>query len=185
MIREILNELDGTAYGVTEVFLDGRRKFVRSRETNLGNLSADANLWYAVEMMPTEPPLISVKNGGGIRAPIGRIVSPAGSTSEDDIELLPPAGNDFGKPEGGISQLDIQTAFAFDNGLALVTMTAAELHDLVEEMIKGNFTHTAGLRLTFNPTAPARSGGDTNMGMHTDGERVIDLEVLVDPEGSG
>ncbi|SDU04006.1 bifunctional metallophosphatase/5'-nucleotidase [Halopseudomonas salegens] len=181
VIRQILGELDGTAYGVTDVFLDGRRAFVRSRETNLGNLSADANLWYAREMLPGNPPLVSVKNGGGIRAPIGRIVSPAGSTSVDDLQLLPPAGNDFGKPEGGVSQLDIQTAFAFNNGLALITMTAAELHDLTEEMIKGNFTHTAGLRLSFNPNAQARSEGDTNLGLLTDGERVIDLDVLVDP----
>lgn len=184
VIREILAEIDGTAYGVTEVFLDGRRSFVRSRETNLGNLSADANLWYAAEMTLTAPPLVSVKNGGGIRAPIGRIVSPAGSTSADDLQLLPPAGNDFGKPEGGISQLDIQTAFAFNNGLTLVTMTAAELHDLTEEMIKGNFTHTAGLRLSFDPTATARSAGDTNRGLLTDGQRVIDLDVLVDPSAS-
>lgn len=184
VIRDILGELDGTAYGITEVFLDGRREFVRSRETNLGNLSADANLWYAAEMTPANPPLVSVKNGGGIRAPIGRIVSPAGSTSAEDIVLLPPAGNDFGKPEGGISQLDIQTAFAFNNGLALVTMTAAELHDLTEEMIKGNFTHTAGLRLRFDPTAQARSNGDTNLGLLTDGRRVIDLDVLIDPQAA-
>ncbi len=181
IIRNILGEIDGTAYGVTNVFLDGRRSFVRSRETNLGNLSADANLWYASAMTLTAPPLVSVKNGGGIRAPIGRIVSPAGSTSAADLQLLPPAGNDFGKPEGGISQLDIQTAFAFNNGLALVTMTAAELRDLTEEMIKGNFTHTAGLRLRFDPTATARSAGDTNRGLLTDGQRVIDLDVLVDP----
>lgn len=181
LIREILGEQDGSAFGITEVFLDGRREFVRSRETNLGNLSADANLWYAQQMTTDNAPIVSVKNGGGIRAPIGQIVSPAGSTSEDDLQLLPPAANDFGKPEGGISQLDIQTAFAFNNGLALVTMTAAELHDLVEEMIKGNFTHTAGLRLSFDPNGQARSEGDTNMGLMTDGERVIDLDVLVDP----
>ena len=189
VIREILSELDGEAFGVTTQFLDGRRAFVRSRETNLGNLSADANLWYGQQLVAgvspaVEPPVISVKNGGGIRAPIGRIVSPAGSTSEEDLQLLPPAGNDFGKPEGGISQLDIQTAFAFNNGLAVVTMTAAELHDLVEEMIKGNFAHTAGLRVEFDPSRPARSDGDVNLGGSglTDGQRVRKLEVLVDSE---
>lgn len=187
VIREILGELDGSAFGITNVFLDGRRSFVRSQETNLGNLSADANLWYGRALVgDSNPPLVSVKNGGGIRAPIGRIVSPPGSTSADQIQLLPPAGNDFGKPEGGVSQLDIQTAFAFNNGLAVVTMTAAELHDLVEEMIKGNFTHTAGLRVEFDPSAQARSDGDTNLGGTggTDGERVRKLEVLVDPEAA-
>lgn len=185
VIRDILGELDGQAYGVTDVFLDGRRSFVRSRETNLGNLSADANLWYGRQLLGgNNPPLVSVKNGGGIRAPIGRITSPPGSTSAAEVQLLPPAANDFGKPEGGVSQLDIQTAFAFNNGLAVVTMTAAELHDLVEEMIKGNFTHTAGLRIEFDPAMAARSDGDINMGANgvTDGRQVRKLEVLVDPD---
>lgn len=185
VIRTILGELDGSAFGVTDVFLDGRRAFVRSRETNLGNLTADANLWYGEQMVAgTNPPIVSVKNGGGIRAPIGRIVSPAGSTSEEDLQLLPPLGNDFGKPEGGISQLDIQTSLAFNNGLALVTMTAAELHDLVEEMIKGNFTHTAGLRVEFDPSRPARTDGDINQGSFglTDGQRVSKLEVEIGPD---
>ncbi|MBS3805471.1 MAG: 5'-nucleotidase C-terminal domain-containing protein [Oleiphilaceae bacterium] len=185
VIRDILGELDGSAFGITEVFLDGRREFVRSRETNLGNLSADANLWYGQAMGGDDnPPLVSVKNGGGIRAPIGQIVSPAGSTSADDVQLLPPEANEFGKPRGGISQLDIQTSFAFNNGLVLVTMTAAELHDLVEEMIKGNFTHTGGLRVEFDPSATARSDGDSNLGLATDGERVRKLEVLVDPQAA-
>ena len=182
VIREILGELDGTAYGLTDVFLDGRRAQVRSRETNLGNLSADANLWYAALFDTANPPLVSVKNGGGIRAPIGRIVSPPGSTSSDEILLLPPAGNDFGKPEGGISQLDIQTAFAFNNGLALVNMTAGELHDLVEAMILGNFTHVSGLRVEFDPTRQAREGSDINLGLATTGERVRRMEIQVGPE---
>lgn len=184
VIREIVGELDGNAYGITDVFLDGRRSFVRSRETNLGNLSADANLWYGQVLLGgNNPPMISVKNGGGIRAPIGRIVSPPGSTSVEEIQLLPPAANDFGKPEGGVSQLDIQTAFAFNNGLAVVTLTAAELHDLVEQMIKGDFTHTAGLRVEFDPSGQARSDGDVNLGGagSTDGERVQKLEALVNP----
>ncbi|HEY7886009.1 MAG TPA: bifunctional metallophosphatase/5'-nucleotidase [Cellvibrionaceae bacterium] len=179
VIGDILSEFDSRAYGVTRVFLDGRRAQVRSRETNLGNLSADANLWYAAQMASENPPIISVKNGGGIRASIGQITSPAGSTSSAELQLLPPAANDFGKPAGGISQLDIQTALAFNNGLALVTVTAAELHDLAEHMVKGGFAHTAGLRLHFDAEAPARSTGDTNLGVNTDGQRVRQLEVLL------
>ncbi len=180
-IRQILGEQDGEAFGLTNVFLDGRRASVRSRETNLGNLSADANLWYAQRFGDENPPRVSVKNGGGIRSPIGRIVSPPGSTSAEEVELLPPAANDFGKPEGGVSQLDIQTALAFDNGLALVTMTAAELRDLTEEMILGNFAHVGGMRVEFDPSRPARDGGDDNLGLSTNGERVRRLEVETSP----
>jgi 5'-nucleotidase / UDP-sugar diphosphatase len=182
VLRGILGEIDGEAFGVTEVFLDGRRAQVRSRETNLGNLSADANLWYGALLDPDNPPVISVKNGGGIRAPIGRIVSPAGSTSADVIELLPPVGNDFGKPDGGISQLDIQTAFAFNNGLGLVTMTAGEVWDLMEFSVLGNFSHIAGVVVEFDPNQTARDGGDTNQGAMTTGRRIRRLEVITGPE---
>lgn len=37
----------GNAADYTKVYLEGRRGKVRTEETNLGNLSADANLWYA------------------------------------------------------------------------------------------------------------------------------------------
>lgn len=182
VLREILGELDGNAFGITQVFLDGRRASVRSRETNLGNLTADANLWYAATLDPANPPIVSVKNGGGIRAPIGRIASPPGSTSAEEVELLPPAANDFGKPEGGISRLDIQTSLAFNNRLSLVDMTAAELRDLVEEMILSNFTHVGGLRVEFDPFLPAREGSDINLGLATNGQRVQRLEVQVAPD---
>lgn len=177
VIREILGELDGDAFGITEVFLEGRRSEVRSRETNLGNLTADANLWYAQLLGGDNPPLVSVKNGGGIRAPIGIVSVPPGE--DDAVVLLPPAANDFGKPEGGISQLDIQTSLAFNNGLALVDMTAAELRDLMEELVKGNFGHTAGLRIEFDRSFQARTSGDINQGLVTDGQQVREMEVCL------
>ncbi|MFO8153324.1 5'-nucleotidase C-terminal domain-containing protein [Thioalkalivibrio sp.] len=177
VIREILGELDGDAFGTTSVFLEGRRSEVRSRETNLGNLTADANLWYARLLDTDNPPLVSVKNGGGIRAPIGIVSVPPGE--EDEVVLLPPAANDFGKPEGGISQLDIQTSLAFNNGLALVDMTAGELRDLLEELVKGNFGHTAGLRVEFDRDFDERTDGDTNQGLGTDGEQVREMEVCL------
>lgn len=177
VIREILGELDGSAFGITSEFLEGRRTQVRSRETNLGNLTADANLWYGQTMQADNPPLVSVKNGGGIRAPIGVVSVPPGE--DDAVVLLPPAANDFGKPEGGISQLDIQTSLAFNNGLVHVDMTAAELRDLLEELVKGNFGHTSGLRVEFDRSFPARSDGDTNQGLATDGAQVREMQVCL------
>jgi hypothetical protein len=37
---------DAAILGRTSVYLEGRRGEVRTEETNLGDLSADANLWY-------------------------------------------------------------------------------------------------------------------------------------------
>jgi hypothetical protein len=42
-VQSVINLKDGSIYGFTNVYLEGERAFVRSEETNLGNLSADAN----------------------------------------------------------------------------------------------------------------------------------------------
>lgn len=182
VIREILGELDGRAFGVTDVFLEGRRAQVRSRETNLGSLSADANLWYASVMDPANPALVSVKNGGGIRSHIGQIIVPPGAT--DSVEILPPAANDFGKPAGGISQLDIQTALAFNNGLAAVDMSSAEIRDLMEELVKGNFGHTSGLKVQFDRSFSARANGDANQSASS-GQQVREMELCLGDWNAG
>jgi 2',3'-cyclic-nucleotide 2'-phosphodiesterase (5'-nucleotidase family) len=49
-IRNVIVQKDGNTFGWTDVFLEGRRTEVRSGETNLGNLSADANLWMAKKL---------------------------------------------------------------------------------------------------------------------------------------
>ena len=47
VIDGVISVKDGVQFGRTDVYLDGRRGEVRSQETNLGDLTADANLWYA------------------------------------------------------------------------------------------------------------------------------------------
>jgi 2',3'-cyclic-nucleotide 2'-phosphodiesterase (5'-nucleotidase family) len=44
-------------------------EIVRTEETNLGNVSADANKWMARRYDPTVT--VSIKNGGGIRSAVG------------------------------------------------------------------------------------------------------------------
>lgn len=61
-VGNFINSLDAKVYGNTAVFLNGLRESVRREETNLGNLTADANLWYARRFGVTVD--ISVKNGG-------------------------------------------------------------------------------------------------------------------------
>jgi hypothetical protein len=52
-------------YGYTSVFLNGISGEVRNRETNLGNLTADANLAAARAVDPAVT--VSIRNSGGIR----------------------------------------------------------------------------------------------------------------------
>lgn len=46
-LKGVIASQFGNAADYTKVYLEGRRGKVRTEETNLGNLSADANLWYA------------------------------------------------------------------------------------------------------------------------------------------
>lgn len=52
-VQTVISSKDGQLWGYSNVYLEGERAFVRSEETNLGNLSADANLFYAKSIDPT------------------------------------------------------------------------------------------------------------------------------------
>ncbi|MAA65818.1 MAG: bifunctional metallophosphatase/5'-nucleotidase [Alteromonadaceae bacterium] len=183
-IRDVLAARDGNILGQTSVYLDGRREQVRTQETNLGNLSADANLWYAQKFDAST--VISLKNGGGIRSAIGQVVQPPGSNDPADAQFEPTAANaTVGKETGDVSQFDIEGSLRFNNSLALVTVTGAELRDLLEHAVAasadgatpGQFPQIAGMRFSFDPAMPARTTSDTNTGASTTGQRIRSLVV--------
>lgn len=181
----------GNVFGVSNVFLNGNRSGidaagnpdgVRTQETNLGNLTADANLAYAQKYDDTV--LVSIKNGGGIRASIGETVVPAGSNEAvrgPNGALYDSEGNVI-KPEGGISQADIQAALAFNNDLALITVTRANLVEVLEHAVAlsptaaGQFAQVSGLQYSFDPSQPA--GSRVVSAAITDDEG-NDIDVLV------
>ena len=162
-LRNVLRSRDGNILGKTGVYLAGDRRDVRTQKTNLGNLTADANLWYARQFDPEVA--VSLKNGGGIRDSIGLKVQPPGTTSPTDVALLPPPANpDSKKEEGDISQFEVEGAVRFNNGLAIVPVTARQLVEVVEHTIgfegvgeatDGRFPQVGGIRFSFDPTAPA------------------------------
>jgi predicted extracellular nuclease/2',3'-cyclic-nucleotide 2'-phosphodiesterase (5'-nucleotidase family) len=153
---------DRTVFGSTSVFLNGTREDVRTQETNLGNITADANLFAAQQVDPTV--VISLKNGGGIRDNIGQVSGAGGTTGAVD-RLPPPANPLSGKEAGQISQLDIENSLRFNNGLTLVTVTAAQLKDLMEHGVSGvragatpgAFPQIGGFRFSFDPARTART----------------------------
>jgi len=51
-IQNVIASKDGNLFGRSNVFLEGRRNAVRTEETNLGNVTADANLWSARRVFP-------------------------------------------------------------------------------------------------------------------------------------
>jgi len=154
---------EGNVFGISNVFLNGNRSGsdtdgVRTQETNLGNLTADANLAIAREVDDTV--MVSIKNGGGIRASIGETVVPPGGDAFERLpngEIVDGDGN-LVKPAGGVSQNDIATTLAFNNDLTLLTLTHQELVDVLEHGIgavptaNGKFPQVSGLQFSFDPT---------------------------------
>lgn len=153
-IQGVITAKDGNIFGKTNVYLEGRRTTVRTEETNFGNLSAQANLTAAQIVDPTVK--VSIKNGGGIRSAIGEVYAVGGNVS-----LLPPAPNAAaGKNRGDISQLDIEGSLRFNNGLSVLSLTAANLKRVLEHGVNatapgvtpGQFTQVAGVKFSFDRT---------------------------------
>ena len=154
-VQNVVIAKDGNTFGQTSVYLNGNRGSVRTEETNIGNLTADANLSTARQVDPSV--VASLKNGGGIRAPIG--VSAYG-------ELLPPPANALvGKAAGQISQIDIENTLRFNNALTLLTLSASELLETLEHAVAasgggstpGRFPQIAGMAFSFDTSLPESS----------------------------
>jgi len=152
-VSSIVLAKDGNIVGRTDVYLDGRRGQVRTEETNMGNLTADANLWTAQQFDSTV--LVSLKNGGGIRAEIGEFVE----VSPGIYEPNPPQANPAaGKEAGDVSQLDLENTLRFNNGLSLLTLTATQLKEVIEHGVAesepgatpGRFPQVGGLRCSYD-----------------------------------
>lgn len=180
----VITTKDGDVHGYTNVFLNGLRSAVRTEETNLGNLTADANLARARSVDPTV--VISLKNGGGIRDAIGTVGTGAEPT------YLPPAANPAAsKPAGGISRLDIENSLRFNNTLVLATVTAAQLKEILEHAVAatapgatpGQFPQVGGLRVAFDPSRQRQVLNTSTYAVITPGER-IRVVVVELPDGS-
>ncbi len=127
---EPLQELQQQVIGQTLVKLEGDRARLRSGETNLGNLVADAIL------AKTRPDgcQIAIVNSGGIRTSI----SPGAVTVGQVLEMLP-----FGNTIARLDLIGEQIKAALEHGVSQV------------ESGMGSFPQVAGLRFVWNPHAPA------------------------------
>jgi hypothetical protein len=145
---------DGNIIGKSNVFLEGRRNAVRTEETNLGNLSSDANLWYAKKYDPKVT--ISLKNGGGIRSAIGYVNSVGSNVILERTQANPLAS----KSAGDVSQLDVENSLRFNNSLVIVSVSAAGVKRLIEHGISaskpgltpGQFPQVGGVSFSYDTT---------------------------------
>jgi len=161
-----IEALEAQVVGFSDVYLNGVRGSVRTEETNMGNLTADANLAEAKKTDPTV--LVSLKNGGGIRNPI--------------------EGDDAGTPpeNGEITVADHLSVLQFNNALTLVTLTGAQLVEVLEHGISltdadgasaGRFPQVAGVQFSYDPTLEAGSKILSAQVVEEDGTPIFDLVV--------
>jgi 5'-nucleotidase / UDP-sugar diphosphatase len=123
-----INKLMEKAAGCTLVALDGEGEHVRTMETNMGNMVADAMLDKG-RIINAE---IALVNGGGIRSSL-----PAGDISIGQVyEILP-----FDNYLVSADITGAQLVGALENGVSQV------------ERVKGRFLQVAGLRYTWDAGA--------------------------------
>jgi 5'-nucleotidase len=125
VVQQPMSEMMSDIIGQTDVFLNGENDNIRSGETNLGDMIADAVL----EKVKTAGADIAIVNSGGIRVS----VSPGDITREKLMEVLP--------YENYLILVDItgeQLLAALENGVSQA------------EEFKGRFPQVAGIRFTWN-----------------------------------
>jgi len=123
----VLDEELNVVIGETKVPLDARRKTVRTMESNIGNLIADAMREYAHAD-------VAIANGGGIRT--DSIYGPGPLTRKDILSILP-----FGNVVISVKVSGCDLKAALENGVSQV------------ERVKGRFPQVSGLTFTYDPTA--------------------------------
>jgi 5'-nucleotidase/UDP-sugar diphosphatase len=117
--------------------LNGERESgVRTQETNLGDLVADAALWQAQQVSDRQVDG-AIVNGGSIRASIAA---------------------------GDISMNDLKTVSPYDNSLNVVTVTGAELLETIEAATyslpsaSAGFPQVAGITYSINSSVAYEQG---------------------------
>ncbi|HEY4600818.1 MAG TPA: 5'-nucleotidase C-terminal domain-containing protein [Cerasibacillus sp.] len=143
---------------------------VRANETELGNLVTDAMLAKAKEKFPKT--VIALQNGGGIRAPINK---------------------------GPITTGEIISVLPFGNDPVVVTLTGAELKEILEHSVRlapgenGGFLHVSGMRYKYDSAQEAGSRvlvmevkeGDTYVPIEENKEYMITTNQFTAMGGDG
>lgn len=148
-IAAFLSSLAETVIATSEVGINGIRNDVRSRETNGGNLMADAHLAAAQARAAdfgAATPQVGLQNGGGIRN--DSIIGPGDISLLDTFDMAP--FTNFISILEPIATADFVAAV--EHGLAGLPDTA------------GSFVQWSGLEVVYDPAAVA-------------GSRIVDLTL--------
>ena len=166
-VRGVLATKDREVFGYTAVHLEGERARVRSEETNLGNLTADAAL-AAVAGLWSEG-VVSLRHAGSVHGSVGAF----GSSGERGA---PEAAT--GKPAGAVTRLDVESVLRGDHGLMVLETTVTGLKALLEHGVSegtgsARYPQVGGLQMAWDP---ARAVGQRVRSLAlVNGEEVVPL----------
>ena len=140
-IQEEIKAEYGAVFATSVVNLNGDREpGNRTEETNLGDLIADAMLWYATKdggLEVDDAHVVAITNGGGIRASI---------------------------EAGDISKNSVNAVLPFDNTVAIIYVTGAQLLEALEASTfctptsVGAFPQIGGMNITVDATREFAQG---------------------------
>lgn len=160
-VNEFIADLAGNVIAESEVVLDGRRNSVRTEETNLGNIMADAlrdaGADNAADFGVT-PPDVAIQNGGGIRL---------------EAQIGP----------GPVTELDTFSIAPFPNFVSVVpNIPADQFKEIVENMVSnvanvdGRFGQVSGFSFTWDAARTAQEVNNDGIVL-TPGDRVRELTL--------
>jgi 5'-nucleotidase len=160
-VEAFVADLAANIIATSEVDLDGLRNSVRSKETNEGNLIADALLWQARQLAAgfgVPEPDVALQNGGGIR-------------------------NDSIIPAGDISELDTFDMLPFGNFVSIIpNIPAQQFKEILENAVSrvaftdGRFAQISGFTFVYDPVGQPQLL-DENGNVTQEGQRVISVQL--------
>jgi len=166
VVTPVNNYVDGLANNVvalSEVDLNGLKSAVRTKETNAGNMIADALLWQG-KLLATSygapVPHIGMQNGGGIRNNV-TIAVDENITSLTTFDMLP-----------------------FGSYVSILEITHEKLKAVLENAVSrvkyvdGRFAQVAGIRAYIDTTKAAREQDDDTGIATVEGSRITKVVLL-------
>lgn len=160
-LEDALQALAENVIGTSEVDLNGVRTDVRTKETNEGNLIADALHWQADQLAASfgvGAPDVALQNGGGIR-------------------------NDSIIPAGPITELDTFDMVPFPNFVSIVeSIPADQFKEIMENAVSrvefgdGRFAQIAGFTMVWDPAGTGQVL-DLDGNVTTPGTRVVEITL--------
>lgn len=161
-VAEHIADLEETVVAESEVELDGVRDSVRTGETNLGNLLADAVVWSAAQRADEfglPEPVVGIQNGGGIR---NDAVISAGPVTAFDTHSVAPFAN----------FVTVLPEVPRDRFRQLLERGVAEAPTAA-----GSFIQISGASFAYDPEQVAQEVDPNSGEILVPGERVQDVEL--------